>query len=51
MKKYNYDAQMKCELIEFSLESSLDAESKHGSGGWFREFSDFFDCSMGYGEL
>ena len=47
----NYDCLFKRELNEFSLELSLDAEQKYGCGGWFREFSDFYETYMGYGEL
>jgi len=45
------DLQIKRDLIDAALESSNDAEYKFGSGGWFREFSDFFESFMGYGEL
>ena len=47
----NYDRLFKRELNEFSLELSFDAEQKYSCGGWFREFSDFYETYMGYGEL
>ena len=47
----NYDCLFKRELNEFSLELSLNAEQMYGCGGWFREFSDFYETYMGYGEL
>ena len=47
----NYDRLFKRELNEFSLELSLNAEQMYGCGGCFREFSDFYDTCMGYGEL
>lgn len=45
------DLQIKRDLIDAALEASNDAEQKYGSGGWFREFSDFYEYFMGYGEL
>lgn len=47
----NYDNLFKRELNDSALELSLHAELMFGNGGWFREFSDFYDCIMGYGEL
>lgn len=47
----NRDYLFKRDLIDAALEASNDAEYKFGSGGWFREFSDFFEYFMGYGEL
>lgn len=45
------DLQIKRYLIDASFEASNDAEYKFGSGGWFREFSGFYETFIGYGEL
>ena len=45
------DSQIKRELIELALLRSNEAEYEFSSGGWFREFSCFFDLYVGYGEL
>ena len=45
------DLQIKRDLIDAALDFANDAEAEFGSGGWFREFSFFFDLFVGHGEL
>lgn len=39
----NRDYLFKRNLIDAAFEASNDTEYKFGSGGWFREFSDFLN--------